>query len=239
MPLFLCNYVGNAFREPSTEIDDYLCNETDNAAIMAKRDFKKELKAIYDCPAITPVSVTIPGMNYLMIDGQGNPNTSPAYQEAIETLFSVSYTLKFMIKKAPNGSDYGVLPLESLWWTENGMPPDMEHKELWHWTAMIMQPEFITKELLDEAIKQIKTKKKDLPALQKMRFEYFEEGACVQIMHIGPYAAEQPTITQLYEFMAQKDVGFNGKHHEIYLSDIRKASPEKLKTIIRQPVRPR
>ncbi len=204
---------------------------------MSKIDFKKELKSIYDCSAKDPVIVTVPKMSYLMVDGKGNPNTAQAYTEAIETLFGISYALKFMIKKGPMGLDYGVLPLQGLWWIENGAKLRMDNKEDWSWTAMIMQPEFITKDLLDEAIQQTISKKKDLPALSKLRFESLEEGECAQIMHIGPYAAEEPTIDWLHKFIASNGHQFNGKHHEIYLSDVRKAAPEKLKTIIRQPMK--
>jgi len=135
------------------------------------------------------------------------------------------------------GIDYGVLPLQGLWWIETGEQVRMDNKDDWSWTAMIMQPEFITKDLIDEVIQQTISKKKVLPALSELRFDSLEEGECVQIMHVGPYAAEEPTIGHLHEFIAENGYKFNGKHHEIYISDARKAAPEKLKTIIRQPIK--
>ena len=167
-----------------------------------------------------------------MIDGAGDPNTSQEFQEAVEALFSISYTLKFMVKKGVLGIDYGVLPLEGLWWTDDISQFNIENKDNWKWTLMIMQPEYATRELFHEAVEQVK-RKKNLPALPKVRFEAFSEGKAAQIMHIGPFSEEGLTVEKVHNFI--KESGFNlaGKHHEIYLSDIRKAAPEKWKTIIR------
>ena len=129
----------------------------------------------------------VPKMNFFMIDGTGNPNTSQQYKEAIEALFAVSYTLKFMIKKGKRPLDYGVLPLEGLWWTDNMAKFSVENKDIWKWTAMIMQPEFVTKEMFSEAIILVE-KKKYPPALSKIRFESFYEGLSAQMMHIGDYS---------------------------------------------------
>src|SRR4030042_1311720 len=171
-----------------------------------------------------------------MSDGEGDPNTSQAFQDAVEALFSVSYTLKFMIKKGKEGIDYGVMPLEGLWWADDMSQFSIENKDNWKWTLMIMQPEYVTGNLVDEAIEQVK-KKKSLTALPTIRFEAFSEGKAAQIMHIGPFSEEGPTIQKVHDFIKEMKYKLSKKHHEIYLSDIRKAAPEKLKTIIRQPMK--
>ncbi len=202
---------------------------------MKKVDYKKELKNIYNASAIKVEIVEVPPMKFLMIDGQGDPNTSPAFQEAVEALFSLAYTLKFMIKKGKGGVDYGVMPLEGLWWMDDMLQFSTENKDNWKWTSMIMQPEYVTAHLVQEASEQVK-KKKDLPSLAKIRFEAFAEGKAAQIMHIGPFSEEGPTIQKIHNFILENNHKISGKHHEIYLSDIRKAAPEKWKTIIRQPM---
>ena len=204
---------------------------------MNKIDFRKKYKNFYNASK-EPEFVDIPAMNFLMIDGVGDPNTSIDYQNAVEALFSVSYTIKFTIKKSAMAIDYGVLPLEGLWWMDDMTQFNQANKKLWKWTAMIMQPEFVTKETVDKAIKEVE-KKKGLPALNKLSFEKFKEGRSAQVMHIGPYAAEEPTIKKLHEYIKSNGFKFSGekqKHHEIYLSDPRKSAPEKMKTILRQPI---
>ena len=173
-------------------------------------------------------------MNFLMIDGAGDPNTAQAYKDAIEALYAVSYALKFMIKKGEQAVDYGVMPLEGIWWVEDMAEFDVNHKENWLWTAMIMQPEYVTAELVEVA-KAETAKKKNPTALPKLRFEAYQEGLAAQIIHIGPYAEEAPTIAKLHAFIAEQGRELRGKHHEIYLSDARRTAPEKLKTIVRQP----
>lgn len=205
---------------------------------MKKIDLKKELKHLYN-PSTKEISIVdVPKMNFLMIDGKGDPNTSQEYKEAIEALYTVSYSLKFMIKKGETAIDYVVMPLEGLWWTDDMAQFSTENKGIWKWTAMIMQPEYVTKDLVTKAFEQVE-KKKNPPALSKMRFESFHEGLSAQIMHIGPYSAEGPTIKKLHSFIKEKGYEFDGlvqKHHEIYLSDPRRTAPEKMKTIIRQPM---
>ena len=204
---------------------------------MSKVDFKKKLKHLYK-PSAKEVSVVdVPPMNFLMIDGAGDPNISPEYKQAIEALYSLSYALKFKVKK-DIGVDYVVMPLEGLWWTDDPSQFSMSNKELWKWTAMIMQPEYVTPELFEKTLAEVR-RKKGLPALDKVRFETYHEGLSVQIMHIGPYAAEEPTIARLHRFIEENGYELNGKHHEIYLSDPRRTAPERLKTILRQPVRRR
>lgn len=181
------------------------------------------------------VMVDVPPMNFLMVDGEGDPNTSQAFSDAIAALFAVSYTVKFMIKKSVMAIDYSVMPLEGLWWADDMSKFSPEDKSIWKWTVMIMQPLFVTRELVERAIADVK-KKKNLITISKVRFEGFEEGKSAQIMHIGPFSEEGPTIERVHEFI--ETIGKRrGKHHEIYLSDIRKAAPSKWKTIVRQPLK--
>lgn len=201
---------------------------------MEKIDFKKEMKDLYTASADQPTMVEVPTRNFLMIDGSGDPNNSQQFQEAVEALYGVSYALKFMLKKRAI-LDYVVMPLEGLWWADDMASFSMERKDLWKWTLMIAQPEQITSQDFDEALAQIKVKKNP-PALSKLRFERFDEGLSAQIMHIGPYEAEPPTIAKLHNFIRQKGYKLRDKHHEIYLSDPRKATSIKMKTILRQPV---
>jgi len=201
---------------------------------MPKIDFKKELKHLYR-PSSRKISVVdVPPMQFLMIYGQGDPNTAPAYAAAIEMLYSVSYALKFASKKQL-ARDYGVMPLEGLWWAEDMTSFSVDNKDAWLWTTMIMQPDWIDAAMV-EAAKEAAGRKKNLPALPKLRLETFHEGLAVQILYIGPYADEAPTIARLHAYIVENGYQTAGKHHEIYLSDPRRTAPEKLKTIIRQPV---
>jgi hypothetical protein len=199
-------------------------------------DYKKELKHLYNPSKKEFGIVDVPPINFLMVDGHGDPNTAQAYQDAVEALYGVAYKLKFMSKKE-KGMDYVVPPLEGLWWTS-----DMEtftsqrDKSAWDWTMMIMQPEWITWEMVEEAIKQVKTAM-GLPGLSKLRLETYHEGLAVQIMHIGSYDAEGPIIARMHAFAADKGYNLAGKHHEIYLSNPRRVTAEKLKTVLRQPIR--
>lgn len=201
---------------------------------MQKIDYKKEQKALYKPSAKEVKIVEVPEMNFLTIDGRGNPNTSVEYKNAVEALFSLSYTTKFMIKKGDLQIDYGVMPLEGLWWVDDMKNFSIDKKDDWKWKVMIMQPELVTKEIVNEAIENVK-KKKDLPAIDKILFENIKEGKSAQILHIGPFSEEGPTIEKLHKFIFDNGNKLGGKHHEIYLSDIRRAAPEKWKTIIRQP----
>jgi hypothetical protein len=152
----------------------------------------------------------------------------------VEALFSVSYTAKFMLKKAPDGVDYVVMPLEGLWWADDMSVFAGNDKSQWLWTMMIMQPTFVADELIEKAIAEVR-KKKALPALDKLRLQDFSEGLCAQILHIGPFSEEGPSIQRLHDFIHNRS-SLTGKHHEIYLSDIRRADPKKWRTIIRQPM---
>ena len=204
---------------------------------MVKIDFKKEWKHLYGPSTKEFVVVDVPPLQYLMVDGHGDPNAAQEYREAIEALYAVSYKIKFASKKELE-KDYVVPPLEGLWWAE-----DMEtfstkrDKSAWDWTMMIMQPEWITQEIFAAAVQQV-DKDKGLIALPKLRLEAYHEGLAVQILHIGPYDDEGPVLDRLHrEFIPQNGYEMRGKHHEIYLSDVRKVAPEKLRTVLRQPVK--
>ncbi len=201
---------------------------------MPKIDLKKELKHLYGPSAKVVVQVDVPALQFLMIDGEGDPNTSKQYAEAVEALFSVSYTAKFMVKKSPRAIDYAVMPLEGLWWADDMSSFIDGDKSKWKWTMMIMQPDFVGAEVVHAAIAQVK--KKPLPAVAKLRLENFTEGLCAQVLHVGPFSEEGPTIQKVHEFIHARS-SLAGKHHEIYLSDIRRAAPAKWKTIIRQPMK--
>ncbi|MDZ7393316.1 MAG: GyrI-like domain-containing protein [candidate division KSB1 bacterium] len=202
---------------------------------MGKIDLKKDLKHLYSPSAIEVSVLEVPPMNFLMVNGTGDPNTSQEYQQAMEALFSLSYALKFRVKKS-TGADYAVMPLEGLWWTDDPSQFSMSNRTIWKWTAMIMQPEYVAAEMVAEALDEVR-KKKGSPALEGVRFETYHEGLSAQIMHIGPYAAEEPTIARLHSFIRKSCYELSGKHHEIYLNDPRRTAPEKLKTVLRQPIR--
>lgn len=203
---------------------------------MAKVDLKKELKHLYQPSKAKFTIVDVPEMNFIMIDGHGDPNTSLDYQEVMNALYAVSYAIKFALKADPGTDDYVVMPLEGLWWVEEMAEFSMEEKGAWDWTMMILQPEWVTPEIV-EAGKAEAARKKDLPALDRMRFAPYHEGLTAQILYVGPYAEEGPTIARLHDFIHEEGYELDGKHHEIYLSDPRRTAPEKLKTVIRQPMR--
>lgn len=177
----------------------------------------------------------MPAFRFLMIDGAGDPNTSDDYARAVEALFSVSYTAKFMLKKGPAAIDYAVMPLEGLWWADDMSAFTANDKSQWKWTMMIMQPAFVEEVLVESAIAEVR-RKKGLPAVDALRLEVFEEGLCAQTLHVGPFSEEGPTIQRVHDFIAERGA-LAGKHHEIYLTDIRRADPAKWKTIIRQPMK--
>lgn len=203
---------------------------------MEKIDFKKTMAELYSPRNKHWEMVDVPPMQFLMIDGQGDPNIAKDYSDAVEALYSVAYALKFMSKKTL-GKDYGVAPLEGLWYSEDYSVFDNAQKDKYQWTMMIMQPEWITPAMADAAIETTKAKKQ-LPALPKTRLEEYDEGRALQLLHIGSYDDEAPKLKHLHsEYMPANNLSFNGHHHEIYLGDPRKTAPEKLKTILRQPVR--
>jgi hypothetical protein len=202
---------------------------------MKTLDLKTQLKAYYTQKRGTVSVIGVPAFTFLMVDGKGDPNTAPAFAEANELLFSLAYTLKFMLKNDKKLCDYPVMPLEGLWWTKEMDRFSVERKGEWEWTLMILQPDIITPALCDEAVEKLR-KKKPLAAIGRQRLERFEEGKCAQILHVGPFSTEGPTVAQLHEQIKAQGLNLRGKHHEIYFGDPRRADPAKLKTIIRQPV---
>ncbi|MHB1354997.1 MAG: GyrI-like domain-containing protein [Anaerolineae bacterium] len=201
---------------------------------MIKCDLRQQYKALYTASSKEAALVEVPPLSYLMIDGRGDPNTAPEYQQAVEALYGLSYTLKFHFKQSAQSIDYPVMALEGLW----SVPDlrDLSNRDKWQWTMMIMQPEWVTQTLVTE-MAAVLAKKKPVAALAKVRLEEYTEGLAAQIMHIGPYAAEWPTIERLHSFVRESGYELHGKHHEIYLSDPRRTAPEKIKTILRHPVR--
>jgi hypothetical protein len=198
-----------------------------------KIDFKKEFGTLYFPNAKEVVAVKVPSMNFAIVDGQGDPNTSPDYREALEALFGVSYTLKFALK-FKGVADYRVAPLESLWWTDEPGGWSLKSKEGWNWAAMVMQPGVVTRKHFRDGVLQLK-ERKNPPKLSKVRFERFSEGMAAQILYVGPYSAEGPTIARIHAFIQGQGYRLTGKHHEIYLGDPRRTAPDRLKTVIRQP----
>ena len=200
---------------------------------MRKVDLRKELKHLYQPSPKQAVAVDVPAFRFLMVDGKGDPNSSAEYAQAVEALFAVSYTAKFMVKKA-GAIDYAVMPLEGLWWADDMSAFVANDRSKWQWTMMMMQPVFVANDVVEAARLEVK-RKKSLPGLAKLRLETFDEGSCAQVLHVGPFSEEGPTIERLHDFIDAR-TGRRGKHHEIYLSDIRRADPKKWKTIIRQPM---
>jgi hypothetical protein len=203
---------------------------------MAKIDYKKEWKHLYNPPKTEFTIVDVPRMKFLMVDGHGDPNKAQEYQDAIEALYGVAYKMKFISKKTLE-RDYVVPPLEGLWWAEDMETFSTERdKSQWDWTMMIMTPEWVTVDIFANAVEQVR-KTKNPGSLDKVRLEQYHEGLSVQIMHVGSFDDEGPVLAEMHsEFIPGNGYIENGKHHEIYLSDFRRVSPEKLKTVLRQPV---
>lgn len=201
---------------------------------MDKVDLKRELEHLYRPSAREVVEVDVPAFTYLMTDGEGDPNTSEDYARAVEALFSVSYAAKFLVKKGAGGVDYAVMPLEGLWWADDPTVFISGDRSRWKWTMMVMQPSFVGTDVLAAATAQ--ARKKGLAAVDRLRLESFTEGRCAQVLHVGPFSAEGPTIERLHRFIEERG-SLAGKHHEIYLTDIRRADPRKWKTVIRQSMR--
>ena len=207
-------------------------------------DLKKQLKHLYQPSPKKLEIIEVPRLQFALIDGAiekgSEPGRSPSFAEATQAMYSMSYTLKFMLKKRKtNAMDYPVMPLEGLWWVEDGVF-DITIKDNWFYTLLILQPEVITPEIFEEAREQVRKKREDNAFLSRVRLGMFEEGLCVQTMHIGPYATEPATVERMKAFAQENGyrdrVGLGGKHHEIYLGDPLKANPAKLKTVLRHPV---
>ena len=204
---------------------------------MKKIDFKKTMKTLYDAPRGRFAKIDVPKLRYIMIDGEGNPNSVPSYKTAVEWLFSISYAMKFAAKRELE-RDYVVPPLEGLWWADSPADFVARRKDAWRWTMMIMAPDFVGKVIYEAVFAKAHNKLGAPP--KTLRLEILSEGTSLQTLHIGSYDEEGPILAQLHdELMPTEKLTFNGKHHEIYLSDPRKTPSEKLKTILRQPVRPK
>ena len=198
---------------------------------MKKIDLRGQLKYLYSPSSTKAQTVDVPRFSFLMVDGKGDPH-APEFADAMSALYSLSFTLKFMIKKT-KAVDYPVMALEALWGDESGVF-NLTDRKGWDWTAMIMQPDFVDADLFRRAVEEVR-KKKDGKALGIARLEAFHEGLSAQIMHVGPYSAEGPTIERLRGYIKESGGKPKGRHHEIYLGDPRRAAPSKLKTILRQP----
>lgn len=207
---------------------------------MEKLDLRKQFKFLYTASAKKVGVVDVPALNFVMIDGAIEPGSSPGtsslFQENIQALYGVAYTLKFKIKLRPEEPvDYPVMALEGLWWVEGGQF-DISKPGNWIYTLMIMQPDCVNVEDFQEAHTQL-CKKKPSPAIDRLRFERFHEGPSLQILHVGPYSTEPDTLSRMYAFAGESGYTLHGKHHEIYLGNPLRAAPEKLKTILRHPIR--
>jgi hypothetical protein len=206
---------------------------------MGAVDLVKEHRTLYTPPAKHAVIVDVPEMRFLMLDGRGDPNTAPAYQEALQALYSIAYTLKFTLRKSAPERDFKVPPLEGLWWTEEEHPSTdaiLSSMDLWQWTMMIALPGEVTA-IEMQAAASAAARKRDNGQLSAVRLESFAEGLAAQIMHVGPYADEAPTVERLHAFVAEQGYVLAGRHHEIYLGDPRRTAPERLKTVLRHPIR--
>lgn len=206
---------------------------------MANLDMKKTLKHLFT-PSTKQVGIVeIPPMSYLMIGGEGNPNTSEQYVEAVQALYNMAYAIRAICKEA--GDVFTVMPLEGLWMVKgmDGVPEDFQltpaDKDNFVWTMMILQPDFVTADMVEQARETVSKKKPAPLRLAEVYFETYHEGDAAQLMHIGPYADEGPNIARIHQYIADNGWKLSKKHHEIYISDPRKVAPEKMKTIIRQP----
>lgn len=201
---------------------------------MAAIDLKKQYRDHYSSPE-KPVLVDVPPRPHLMIDGMGSPGVAQEYIDAVGALYPIAYGIRKAIKDA-TGDAYTVMPLQGLWWADNMDAFIAEDRDAWKWTLLICQPEVVDAALATAQIEEVTAKKK-LASGHLVRFDHFGDGRAAQVMHRGPYSAEEPTIALLHDFIAESGLELTGKHHEIYLSDPRKVAPEKMRTIIRQPVK--
>ncbi|EEG77399.1 GyrI-like domain-containing protein [Dethiobacter alkaliphilus] len=202
---------------------------------MVKLDLTKELKELYRPSAKKVKLVNVPRMGFLMIDGEGDPNTAPRFRQAVKALYSLSHRLRFMVKQGRAAVDYKVMPLEGLWQTRDGAPLDPQNRDAFQWTLMIMQPDFVTPELFLEAREAVAKKK--VPLLEDVRLDRYAEGLSAQILHIGFNSGKATVVDTIYRFAQEQGYEPTGCHHEIYLGDHRRTASEKRKTVIRYKVR--
>jgi hypothetical protein len=197
-------------------------------------DLRRELAAVYSAGR-APAFVDVPELSFLMIDGHGDPNSASAYAAAVQALYSLAYPIRFALKRRPDAVDAPVMPLEGQWWTPDMTTFSTDAKSEWSWTLMIAVPEQVTDAVVEDARDAAVRKHPGAP-VDRVRLARFAEGRCAQVLHVGPYSAEGPTVTALHAFIAANGCTLTGRHHEIYLGDPRRAAPEKLRTILRQPV---
>jgi hypothetical protein len=204
---------------------------------MPAYDPKREHKELYAPKNTTWALIEVPGQQFIAIDGSGNPNTSAGYARAVEALYAVAYAVKSASRRG-TGRDFVVAPLEGLWWSDMPEAFTAGAKDSWHWTMLISQPGWVTKDMIEEA-RQAALAKKKLPAISGIRYQTLHEGLCAQALHVGSYDAEAPMLAILHDdYLSAHDLQASGPHHEIYLGDPRKTDPSRLKTILRQPVQP-
>ena len=208
---------------------------------MSPVDLVRQLKPLYTPSPRHPSIVEVPELSFLMIDGRGDPSSSEAYQDALAALYGIAFTLKFALKKSAPERDFKVAPLEGLWWGD-AERPSMDQlqadRDAWNWTMMIAMPDEVTSAEVSDAAAAA-ARRRSLPAAGGIRLARFAEGLAAQIMHVGPYSAEAPTIERLHAFADEQGYDLRGRHHEIYLGDPRRTAPERLKTVIRHPIRAR
>lgn len=203
---------------------------------MSTSESEAALRNLYRASPKTPLVLEVPPRSYLMVDGKGDPNTVPAFRQAIEALYGLAYTTRFMLKKR-GVEGVWIMPLEALWWTGDRGEFRFVDKSRFRWTAMISVPGVVTRAHVEEA-RRLLRERRDPALLTHVRLARLREGTSAQILHVGPYAGERPTIERLRAFIAAEGYRLAGKHHEIYLSDPRRSAPAKLRTIVRQPIRP-
>lgn len=202
---------------------------------MARLDFKREYKQLYTATGRGPVELQVSSLRYLMVDGAGDPDNNPAFTAAVEALFKVSYTAKFNAKKGPSGLDWGVMPLEGLWWADDMQAFAAGDRSAWLWTLMILQPDPVPRHVLESALAEVRGKAAG-DSWPDLRIDVLEEGRVAQILHQGPFTEEGPTVARLHAFIEARGQRI-GRHHEIYLSDFRRTPPARWRTLLRQPFR--
>lgn len=203
---------------------------------MEKIDFRKAMPTLFKVRAGEFADVVAPPMQFIKVDGHGDPNHDAAYRRAVEWLYPMAYGIKFAAK-ARLGKDYVVPPLEGLWWADDPRDFVERRKSRWHWTMMIITPDFVDASIFEDVLAKVRAKSGEAP--DSSRLEALNEGRCLQTLHVGSYDDEGPILARLHaEIMPSLGLTFSGPHHEIYLSDARRTAPDKLKTILRQPVRP-
>lgn len=203
---------------------------------MQNYDIKKDKRSLYSAKKQFEV-VDVPALNFLMADGEGNPNTSPLYKDVVQALYSTAYAVRALAIDEV-GKKHTVGPLEGLWWADDMRVFTSRDEDEWKWRLMIVQPDWVTDQLFKQGLENA-IEKHDLAAGDRIRFEEYDEGKSVQVLHVGPYDQEGPTIARMHgEYMSEHGLKPRGSHHEVYLSDVRRTDPSRLRTILRQPVEP-